>query len=232
MECVFVCHSYIHCLRDHYLLRHFRYRDVRLHHVKKARELAKELELDHQLAGAYTAADDIVFIRELEHTHRTFTTPRSMCRLLRPPGNPASLIMRGKGIGQGLHYVTHQLHLREPFSHCRASQVRVTRKHLHPHTLHMHLSQLLVVWLVTQLHSNFGLKSWPINLSKWPTPCLTPVARRQRNSRSRPTSMTTQVHLFTNNPSITYPYCSAWKPLIISQLCTSTGPRPRRTVCF
>ena len=74
MECVFVGHSYIRRLRDHYLPRRFPYRDVRPHHVERARELAKELELDNQFAGAYTAADDIVFIRELEHTRRTIAT--------------------------------------------------------------------------------------------------------------------------------------------------------------
>ena len=61
-------------LRDHYLPRRFRYRDGRPHHVERARELAKELGLDKQFAGAYTAADDIVFIRELEHTRRTIAT--------------------------------------------------------------------------------------------------------------------------------------------------------------
>ena len=74
MECVFVGHSYIRRLRDHYLLRRFRYRDVRPHHVERACELARELELDNQFAGVYTAANDIVFIHELEHTRRTIAT--------------------------------------------------------------------------------------------------------------------------------------------------------------
>ena len=48
MECVFVCHSYIRRLRDVFVT-------VMLVHVERV-------------------ADDIVFIRELEHTRRTIAT--------------------------------------------------------------------------------------------------------------------------------------------------------------
>ena len=63
---------------------------------------------------------------------------------------------------------------------------------------------------------------------------LLPHSSRQKAEEYalRPTPVTTQVRLSTISPSRPYPYCSGWKPLIISWLCTSTDLRSRGTVCF
>lgn len=71
MDCVLVGHSFVRRLRDHYLPRGMRYRDVGPTHVERAAQLAAKLDMNKNFTGVYTESDGMVYIRHLESTRQT-----------------------------------------------------------------------------------------------------------------------------------------------------------------